>query len=593
MPQRLCASPAGLVVVVVLAFFTLFEGPGLFAFLIAAQTAEANMLVTSSLGQEQTHGGRLATSATETVDNLTRSNPPNKPGALDTYSFMFQETRSIMVMSSNSGLPGDNLTLLALRVEGGQSVTFWLDADGDGVRDTSERDLCVSVASSDDTAACTMTVSNPPFAQGKGFNCTLPLNQCNFINFIDGKGRTTNFPLALDQEAVDRQTFELEPEADQTVNCGDTIMVGTVLDADINCVGSGLIIGADGITLDLNGHTVSGSASPCQSCPFEVGILIDGHSGITIKNGTVDGFVYGIFLQNGSHSNAVISTLTTGNIFNGISLIRDSDNNQIEGCISHNNGGFGIIINDGSDGNIVKNCSTSRNDLGVFIGGGSDGAPSFDNKVIGTESSENLRSGIDIFGGSSRNIVTGNLTNDNGTNGINLNVDATENIIEGNTSNGNDGEGIRIARESNDNAILNNNVADNGGDGIRILRNADKNVVRGNRLTGNRDGIGLARGADRNDIQDNFIFDNLRYGLRVSDVVPPNLSDPYEVDPQDNLIANNELSDNVVLDINDETTGATGTAGTKNIYRDNQCETSAPVDLCALNQPALALSGPA
>ena len=124
MPQRLFGFFTGLVAVVVLAFFALLEGPSLFAFLTAAQTAAANTLVTSSLGQEQAHGGRLAASATATVGNPTGSNPPNKPGALDTLTFMFQDIRSMIVMSSNSGPPGDNLSLLALRVEGGQSVTF-------------------------------------------------------------------------------------------------------------------------------------------------------------------------------------------------------------------------------------------------------------------------------------------------------------------------------------------------------------------------------------------------------------------------------------------------------------------------------------
>ena len=43
------------------------------------------------------------------------------------------------------------------------------------------------------------------------------------------------------------------------VQCGDVISQDTTLDSDlIDCPGDGLVIGADGITLDLGGHTVDG-----------------------------------------------------------------------------------------------------------------------------------------------------------------------------------------------------------------------------------------------------------------------------------------------------------------------------------------------
>ena len=47
------------------------------------------------------------------------------------------------------------------------------------------------------------------------------------------------------------------------VQCGDVITQGTTLDSDlIDCPGDGLVIGADNITLDLNGHTVDGDGDP-------------------------------------------------------------------------------------------------------------------------------------------------------------------------------------------------------------------------------------------------------------------------------------------------------------------------------------------
>ena len=132
-----------------------------------------------------------------------------------------------MQPSNDDGKRGGSFTVVASGIEGNESITFWRDANGDGVRQAGEFDLCfVLVADSDDTATCTFTISNPPFTpgtEGPGGSCTfpLPLVDCNFINFLDSQGRTTTGSLsaALDQEAVDRQKFEL----DQTISVAPSV----------------------------------------------------------------------------------------------------------------------------------------------------------------------------------------------------------------------------------------------------------------------------------------------------------------------------------------------------------------------------------
>jgi hypothetical protein len=49
------------------------------------------------------------------------------------------------------------------------------------------------------------------------------------------------------------------PAAASHVACGDTLTVDTRLDSDLACPGDGLVIAADGVTLDLGGHTITGS----------------------------------------------------------------------------------------------------------------------------------------------------------------------------------------------------------------------------------------------------------------------------------------------------------------------------------------------
>src|SRR5690242_13975220 len=52
------------------------------------------------------------------------------------------------------------------------------------------------------------------------------------------------------------------------LHCGDVITVNTRLSSDlVNCPDNGLVIGADNITLDLNGHVIDGDGTPFPSCP--------------------------------------------------------------------------------------------------------------------------------------------------------------------------------------------------------------------------------------------------------------------------------------------------------------------------------------
>ena len=138
-------------------------------------------------------------------------NDPNG-AADDTEASVFVLAR--LLADSDDGKRGDELTLVASGVEAKESVTSFRDANGDGIRQATETDLCTVVADGDGTATCTFTISSPPFVLGKGGDCTLPgLSNCNFINFVDSVNRSTTGEngTALDQAAVDRQTFELDP----------------------------------------------------------------------------------------------------------------------------------------------------------------------------------------------------------------------------------------------------------------------------------------------------------------------------------------------------------------------------------------------
>jgi len=95
------------------------------------------------------------------------------------------------------------------------------------------------------------------------------------------------------------------------VSCGSTITANTTLTANLVCAGDGLIIGADGITLNLNGHTITGTAGGNG--------VADGFAGhfhnVTIRNGRITGFFIDVTLS-GVHDTTLrglkLSTATYG-----------------------------------------------------------------------------------------------------------------------------------------------------------------------------------------------------------------------------------------------------------------------------------------
>jgi hypothetical protein len=71
--------------------------------------------------------------------------------------------------------------------------------------------------------------------------------------------------------------------------CGDVIVTDTVLEADLDCppFTHGLIIGANDLTLDLNGFMISGHRAG-------VGVFNIGYKDVTVRNGAISGFRDGV-----------------------------------------------------------------------------------------------------------------------------------------------------------------------------------------------------------------------------------------------------------------------------------------------------------
>jgi parallel beta-helix repeat protein len=142
--------------------------------------------------------------------------------------------------------------------------------------------------------------------------------------------------------------------------CGDIITEDTTLTRDLlNCPGDGLIIGNNGITLDCQGHTISGNVTGTG-----VGIDISNFNSATIKNCNVLNFREAVYLNNASNSYLFNSSFEVTSEFESMEIKESSNNNMVVNCSIMNYwvgyaAGWGLRIEDQANNNQIINCTIS------------------------------------------------------------------------------------------------------------------------------------------------------------------------------------------------------------------------------------------
>jgi len=292
-------------------------------------------------------------------------------------------------------------------------------------------------------------------------------------------------------------------EAPPGLECGDTITADTILDRDLTgCPNNGILIGADGITLDLNGHTISGDGKLVRRCPrrqiCDAGVGNDGHSGVTVRNGSLRRFATGVVVLE-VRDNHLVDLSSSQNQFFGFviagtarTVIRDSSGNDnpapdgdglgvfgshdlriVHNTIRHN--GLGMHIADSSK-NLIKGNVVSRNsDFGIFLE--ADG-----NQVRGNRSVRDGVAGIQV-GPGSRNVMAGNRIDGSGE-GIAVEK-GRGNVVARNVIVGVRHDGIRLGIwdppiGSTRTVVRRNLVIDSGRDGYRVAQRDRGALLVGN-----------------------------------------------------------------------------------------------------------------
>ncbi|SDU18316.1 parallel beta-helix repeat (two copies) [Jiangella alkaliphila] len=290
----------------------------------------------------------------------------------------------------------------------------------------------------------------------------------------------------------------------KTVFCGQTITQSIIVNNNLgDCLGHGLIVGADGITIDLNGKTIDGKS-------LGAAILNNGFVSVTIRNGRLADFDYGVMLNNGAGLNIVEGITAETNQEAGISLGHGTFPEDPTLAPSEPVPGF----QSGVDGTIVRSNTLVSNRRGVWILNGAKdnvvrgnliGASS-DDAVWIERATENLIDGNDLQSSSGAGVLlegaTGNTVKGNTI------VDAAHGVLVGATT-----QGPTIGIESTGNVVVGNMVSDTAGPAFEIdtssqnqlidnvgtlssayaieLYRANDNVIRGNEVSGNKGGVSL------------------------------------------------------------------------------------------------------
>jgi hypothetical protein len=141
--------------------------------------------------------------------------------------------------------------------------------------------------------------------------------------------------------------------------CGSTISSDVELTADITCVGDGIRVGGDNLTVNLNGFTLRGSGADTNT----TAIIVDGASGVIIKGpGMVTGFGTGVAYMDAS--GGAMSDVYVGTNDIGIQLDSTTGTHIRHDYIADTRMG---VFNRASNNTEVEEVQMSNNDEGIRL----------------------------------------------------------------------------------------------------------------------------------------------------------------------------------------------------------------------------------
>jgi len=236
------------------------------------------------------------------------------------------------------------------------------------------------------------------------------------------------------------------------LQCGDVVTRSVTLDSDLGpCPGDGLVAGADGIRINLNGHVIRGSGGgtgDVVDTETADGVDIDEHSGVSVENGELANFDTGV-------------------------RVWETSGARLERLFSHNNR-VGAFLYE-STGNWVRFGTFRSNGYGTYV------YESSSNRVVSDSMTGNTFALYAVE--SSDNRIWDNAGNGSGILGFQITTESDHNSIKRNTIIGSAGVGALISvAEGNlfeDNLVRDHRIAGilvANGPGTSLVRNTIENV---------------------------------------------------------------------------------------------------------------------
>ncbi len=283
------------------------------------------------------------------------------------------------------------------------------------------------------------------------------------------------------------------PAQAAALNCGTTIRASVTLTRDVNCtknkIDDAITIGAAGITVNLNGHSIRGPGDANDT----VAILDNGYSNVTVENGAISNFYTGV--DAAGTSTSYLTRLVVRNLTVTVNSLSDSG--------------------DGVSGSFVSRASISR--LSVKYTGDGVGLDNSRHSSISDSKFTGTSDGVyDNLGNSdvvSHNTMTG-ITDNGVESSETTHMVISSNAISGAAATGiYDNQGSRLTASGNSLSGLLDGISDDQG---------SHNTFSGNKGTG--DAHGVLTYEDNHATYARNTFSNGAFGIEVGDPVGDTLT---------------------------------------------------------------------
>jgi large repetitive protein len=233
---------------------------------------------------------------------------------------------------------------------------------------------------------------------------------------------------------------------------------------------TGLVVGADGIDIDLNGYTIDGGISVGGGGPPGIDNSA-GHGDVTIRNGTLQGFGIPVSIVGASH-NRVLDITSSG--ANTAVKIQGGSDNEIRRNDAFGRS-WGITVEDSDDVVVADTRVSAGFSWGMAVSG--DYARIVRNHAVDQGESPGNDNGIALIGAHGR--VAGNRVEGPWTLGA-LEIFGPDNRVVDNIVTGAAlpigpvpseaiGDGIVVLTDSQGTVLRRNRADANEGDGIQVM----------------------------------------------------------------------------------------------------------------------------